>query len=343
VIITNREIEAAMTQRRVFGKLGDGTEIDEVVITAGELSVSIISWGAVIRDLRYRGQSRTLGFERLEDYPAHSPHCGAIAGRYANRIAEGRFTLDGTNYQLDRNEGGRNHLHGGTKAFGKRPWQIIEASNDSVTLQLVSADGEAGYPGQVTATCRYQVTDDNALTLTLEAITDRATIINLAGHSYFNLDGSADILSHELQINADHYTPVDQYLIPTGEISTVAGTPFDFRQLRAVKSETQAYDHNFVLNTPANATPRTIATVIGPASRTRLDVESTEPGVQFYDAAKLNVPVPGLHGRRYGPHGGLALEAQRFPDTPNHPNFGSAVLRPSETYRQITCYRFSAI
>ena len=339
-----------MTQRRLFGQLTDGTQIDEVVISAGDLSVAIISWGAVIRDLRYRGQSRVLGFEKLEDYPAHSPHCGAIAGRYANRIAEGRFTLDGIAYQLDRNEGGRNHLHGGSKAFGKRPWQIVDAADDNVTLRLVSADGEAGYPGQLTATCQYRAAADGSLTLTLEAVTDRATIVNLAGHSYFNLDGGADILSHDLQINADHYTPVDAELIPTGEIAAVAGTAFDFRQPRAIKDNAakgqnhseQKFDHNFVINTPASATPRPIATVTGPLSRTRLVVESTEPGVQFYDAAKMNVPVPGLDGKHYGPHAGLCLEAQRFPDTPNHPNFGSAVLRPCETYRQITRYRFSS-
>jgi aldose 1-epimerase len=335
-----------MTTRRVFGKLGDGTEIEEVVITAGELRVAIISWGAVIRDLSYHGQPRVLGFDKFDDYPAYSSHFGAIAGRYANRIAAGRFTLDGTTYQLDCNDGGRNHLHGGAKAFGKRPWQVVDAGRDTAQLQLISADGESGYPGQVTASCRYQVTDDNALTLTLEAVTDRATIINLAGHSYFNLDGLADILSHEVQISADHYTPVDAQLIPTGVISPVAGTPFDFRGLRAVRDDgtggSQAYDHNFVINTPASTTPRQIATVIGPASRTRLDVASTEPGVQFYDAAKLNVPVPGLKGRHYGAHGGLCLEAQRFPDTPNQPHFGSAVLRPGETYRQITSYRFSS-
>lgn len=335
-----------MTQRRVFGRLTDGTQIDEVVISAGDLSVAIIAWGAVIRDLRYRGASRVLGFERLEDYPAHSPHCGAIAGRYANRIAEGRFTLDGIACQLDRNEAGRNHLHGGSKAFGKRPWQIIDAADDSVTLRLVSADGEAGYPGRLTANCQYQAATDGSLTLTLEAVTDRATIVNLAGHSYFNLDGEADILLHELQINADHYTPVDADLIPTGEISAVAGTAFDFRQPRAIRdnaADGQKFDHNFVINTPAGPTPRPIATVTGPISRTRLVVESTEPGVQFYDAAKLKIPVPGLNGRPYGPHAGLCLEAQRFPDTPNHPNFGNAILRPGETYRQVTRYRFSQL
>lgn len=333
-----------MTTRRVFGKLGDGTEIEEVVIGAGELSVAIISWGAVIRDLRYRRQPRVLGFDKFADYPAYSSHFGAIAGRYANRIAGGHVTLDGVAYQLDCNEGGRNHLHGGAKAFGKRPWQVVDASRDSVTLRLVSADGESGYPGELTAVCHYQVADDSSLTLVLEAATDKPTIINLAGHSYFNLDGAADILAHEVQIAADHYTPVDAQLIPTGAISPVAGTPFDFRTSRTVKSASgQTYDHNFVINTPASETPRAIATVIGPMTRTRLDVASTEAGVQFYDAAKLKTPVPGLEGRQYGAHAGLCLEAQFFPDTPNHPQFGNAVLRPGEVYRQITSYRFSTI
>lgn len=332
-------------QRTQFGKLGDGSEIEEIVIAGGDLKVSIISWGAVIRDLRYRGEARVLGFDRLEYYLAQSPYFGCIAGRYANRIADGRFTLDGKSYQLNLNEAGRTHLHGGTKGFAKLPWQVMEATEDSVLLRLISPDGDQGYPGTVTTTCRYRIESGDTLSLTLEARTDRPTIINLAAHSYFNLDGTTDTLSHELQIAAAHYTPVDERLIPTGELRGVAGTPFDFMSARQVRLETgtgrQAYDHNFVVAREASPTPRHVATLTGPRSHTRMEVLSTEPGVQFYDGAKLAVNAPGLDGRHYGANAGLCLEPQRFPDTPNHPEFGSAVLRPGETYRQVTQYRFS--
>jgi aldose 1-epimerase len=336
-----------MTTRRVFGKLSDGHEIEEITLAAGDLRVAIITWGAVIRDLSYLGESRVLGFDRLDHYLSHSPYFGAIAGRYANRIAEGRFTLDGVTYQLDRNDHGRGHLHGGVKGFAKLPWQVVDVADDSVTLRLISPDGDQGYPGQVTATCRYVVGADNSLTLELGATTDKPTIVNLAAHSYFNLDGSADILSHDLQIAADHYTPVDEHLIPTGEIRAVAGTPFDFRSLRSVRLEgptgRQAYDHNFAITAPASHAPRRIATLTSLAGRTRMDVLSTTPGVQFYDGAKLQIPVPGLHGRTYGANAGLCLEPQFFPDTPNKPQFGNATLRPGVSYRQVTSYRFSSL
>lgn len=335
------------TQRKPFGKLPDGSEIEEITIAGGDLKVSVISWGAVIRDLRYRGEARVLGFDRLEYYLAQSPYFGCIAGRYANRIADGRFTLDGKSYQLDLNEGGRTHLHGGAKGFAKLPWQVIEAEADSVLLRLVSPDGDQGYPGTVTASCRYRIENGDTLSLTLDALTDRPTIVNLAAHSYFNLDGTPDTLSHELEIAAAHYTPVDERLIPTGELRGVAGTPFDFLKSRPVRLMTesgrQAYDHNFVIAREASPTPRHVATLTGPRSRTRMEVLSTEPGVQFYDGAKLAVKAPGLGGRAYGANAGLCLEPQRFPDTPNHPAFGSAVLRPGETYRQVTQYRFSSL
>ena len=334
-------------QRKHFGKLDDGSEIEEITLGDGDLKASIISWGAVIRDLRYRGETRVLGFDRLDHYLTASPYFGCIAGRYANRIADGRFTLDGKSYQLDLNEGGRTHLHGGAKGFAKLPWQVMEASGDSVLLRLISPDGDQGYPGTVTATCRYRIENGDTLSLTLEARTDRPTIINLAAHSYFNLDGTADTLSHELEIAAAHYTPVDARLIPTGELRGVAGTPFDFLSARPVRLETatgrQAYDHNFVIAREASPTPRPVATLTGPKSRTRMEVLSTEPGVQFYDGATLAVNAPGLEGRTYGANAGLCLEPQRFPDTPNHPEFGSAALRPGETYRQVTVYRFSTI
>jgi aldose 1-epimerase len=339
---------ATMTaQRKIFGRLADGTEIDEVTLRAGDLTASIISWGAVIRDLTYRGTSRVLGFDRLDHYVAHSPYFGSLVGRYANRISNGRFTLDGTTYQLERNDKGVGHLHGGSHSFGKRPWQLVDAGIDWALLRLISVDGDQHYPGQIEITCRYSIHNGCGLRLEVTGKSDRATLCNLATHSYFNLDGTPDILSHEISIAADHYTPVDERLIPTGEIRPVAGTTFDFRMPRPVMLQTasgrQAYDHNFVIARERATAPREIARLIGPRSKTVMTTHSTEPGLQFYDGAKLNVPVPGLDGRLYGANAGLCLEPQLFPDTPNRPDFGNAVLRPGETYRQITEYRFASL
>ncbi|TXH36581.1 MAG: galactose mutarotase [Rhodospirillaceae bacterium] len=330
---------------RHFGTLPDGTRIEEVTIRADGISASIISWGAVIRNVLLDGShSVVLGFDRLEHYLAHSPYFGALVGRCANRIAEGRFDLDGVTYQLSLNEGGRTHLHGGPQGFAHQPWQVDEVAGDMVSLRLLSPDGAEGYPGQVEVTCRYQLAD-RQLIITLEGRTDRPTVLNLAGHSYFNLEGAADTLGHLLEIPASHYTPTDGRLIPTGEIAPVENTALDFRTARPVLHENQgerfAYDHNFIIDQAPSPQPRFAARLVGPATGICLEVWSTEPGLQLYDGGKLDVPVPGLDGRTYGPNAGLCLEAQRFPDAINHPNFGNVVLRPGETYRQVTEYRFS--
>ncbi len=334
-----------MAVGHLFGNLADGTPIHEVGIRRGDLSASVITYGAVIRDLVFQRRPLVLGFETLDNYIKYSPHFGAIAGRYANRIAAGHVELDGAAYQLSLNEGGKTHLHGGFHGFGRKPWRITDLSEHAVQLRLVSPDGEEGYPGEVEVTCQYSIDDDNCLRITLEGRTDRPTILNLAGHSYFNLDDTADTLSHLLEIPASHYTPVNAQLIPTGEIASVENSSLDFRVTRPVRDEGQttafAYDHNFVIAREQAKTPHLAARLTGPATRTCLEVRSTEPGLQFYDGSKLNVPVAGLGGRRYGPHAGLCLEPQLFPDTPNHANFGSAILRPGETYRQITEYRLS--
>lgn len=330
---------------RNFGALPDGTQIDEVNIQADGISASIISWGAVIRNVCLDGShSVVLGFDRLEHYLVHSPYFGALVGRYANRIAHGRFDLDGATYQLSLNEGGRTHLHGGPQGFAHQPWQIDDLAEDMVSLRLLSPDGAEGYPGQVDVTCRYQLAG-RRLIVALEGRTDRPTILNLAGHSYFNLEGTGDTLGHLLEIPATHYTPTNEWLIPTGEIAAVENTPLDFREARPVLHLIQgrrfAYDHNFIIGTAPSPEPRFAARLTGPVTGIRLEVWSTEPGLQFYDGGKLNVPVPGLNGRTYGPNAGLCLEAQRFPDAINHANFGNVILRPGETYRQVTEYRFS--
>ena len=339
-----------MTQRP-FGHLADGTEITEITITAGSLHAKVLTWGTVLRDLRLDsvGHPLVLGLNSIEDYVAHSPHFGATAGRFANRIADGRFELDGRAYQLTRNENGRTHLHGGGEhGFGKRPWTLLEATDSALLLELVSDDGEAGYPGTLTARCRYEITSPDTLHIELTAETDAPTIVNLAHHSYFNLSGTADILDHRLQIAADAYTPVDADLIPTGEIRPVDGTVFYFGDLRPIRLEADGerirYDHNFVLaETTARAAPVFAVRAQSANGGVTMTMSTTEPGVQFYDGAKVNCPATGLDGRRYGSSAGFCLEAQCFPDAPNHPNFPSPVLRPGETYRHVTEYRFELV
>ncbi len=330
----------------IFGTTPDGDEIREVAIAAGELSVRIITLGAIIRDLRLAGVDHplVLGFDRLEDYLQHSPHFGAVVGRSANRIGRGRFSIDGNDYQLSLNEG-RNHLHGGFRGFGSRPWRLVDHAAASVTLALDSPDGEEGYPGAVATELRYLVEAPATLRMEITATTDAPTLVNLAQHSYFNLDNSATILDHQARIFADAYTPTDGGEIPTGEIVAVAGSVYDFRAARPIRQmrggERVVFDKNFVVDRAKSSSPRPHARLHSPKSGVTLDIASTEPGVQFYDGYMMRVPVPGLDGRTYLVNGGCCFEPQAFPDAPNHPGFPSSILRPGETYRQSTLYSFS--
>ena len=332
-----------------YGVLPDGSEIEEVTIAAGDLSAKIITLGAVIRDVRLSGVGHplVLGFEKLEDYVSHSPHFGAVAGRYANRIAAGRLVIDGNPHRLTVNESGRNHLHGGETGFGKRAWRLIAHDGRSVTLAITAADGEEGYPGRVEAICRYSIEAPATLKYEAEATTDAPTVVNLAQHSYFNLDDSADVLDHRLQISADEYTPVDGFKIPSGEILPVAGTDYDFRSTRPIRrmkdGRRVVYDINYVVSRQKTGVLRPVARLESGKSGLALAVSSTEPGVQFYDGCMMNIPAAavGLDGRRYGVNSGCCFEPQFFPDSPNHPDFPSAVLRPGETYRQTTLFAFS--
>jgi aldose 1-epimerase len=325
----------------------DGDDIHEVVIAAGVLTVTVITLGAVIRDVRLAGVDHplVLGFDRAEDYLLHSPHFGAVAGRSANRIGRGRFAIDGRPYQVSLNENGRHHLHGGFNGFGKRNWRLAANDAASVTLAILSPDGEEGYPGKVEATVRYSVEAPGTIRMEAAAVTDAPTLVNLAQHSYFNLDDSPDILNHRAQIYADSYTPTDADNIPTGEVLSVAGSDFDFRTLRPIRQMRDGgrvvYDKNFVVDRRKSAVPRPHARLVSPKNGVSLVIASTEPGVQFYDGVSMNVPVPGLGGRRYGVDGGCCFEPQFFPDAPNHPGFPSSVLRPGEAYRQTTTFAFS--
>jgi aldose 1-epimerase len=331
---------------RVFGSY-DGTDIIEVTIRSeAGAEARIITYGAVVRDLvvpsKNGPQRVVLGFDSLENYIEHSPYFGATPGRFANRIGHGRFTLDGIVYEIDKNQAGTHTLHGGSRGFGKRPWSVVTADTRSATLALVSEDGDMGFPGRVVASCTLVMLEPATLHIVYTATTDKPTPLNLAHHSYFNLDGGPDILDHHLTLAADFYTPTDADLIPTGEIRAVEGTPYDFRVDRPIRREEDGklvhYDTNFVLRS-ANLLGHA-ATAWSPRSDVTLEAWTTEPGIQFYDAAKLSTPVAGLDGAPYGPYAGFCLEAQRFPDAVNKPHFPSAILRPGEVYRQTTEYRF---
>ena len=336
-----------MAETTVFGTLPDGTAVEEVTIAAGDLSARIITLGAIVRDVRLAGVGHplVLGFDDLDGYLHHSPYFGAVVGRFANRIGGGRLTLDGKPYRLVVNEKDRTQLHGGPDGFGRRNWRIAARDTASVTLMLTSPDGDQGYPGNLEATCRYAIEAPSTLHFDAEATTDAPTVVNLAQHSYFNLDDSPDILDHRVAIDADAYTPTDEYLVPTGEIRPVDGTGYDRRALAPIRltrdGKRFAYDINLVVASAKSATTRHQARLESAKNGVTLDVWSTEPGVQFYDGAYVNVGVPGLGGRRYGANSGVCFEPQIFPDAPNHDSFPSAVLRPGETYRQATRFAFS--
>lgn len=341
---------------RLFGEL-DGEPVYEVTLRSDNgTEAKVITWSAAIRDLIVHAGGNTqrvvLGLDTLEDYVRHSPYFGAIAGRYANRIAHGRFRLGEKTYQLSRNWKGEHSLHGGARGFGKRPWQLAGHDASSVTLTLFSPDGDEGYPGNLTATCTYRLVG-STLRVELGAVADAETPVNLAQHSHFNLDQTPSILDHTLQLAADFYTPTDADLIPTGEIRAVAGTPYDFREPRPLRMTDPAsggsfhYDINFVLRrdrlVPSGVEDMSLAhagTFASPASGVSLEVWTNQPGLQVYDGWMTNVAVAGLDGVRYGANAGLCLEPQVFPDSPNRPHFPDAVLRPGRTYRQITEYRF---
>ncbi|MBB3233817.1 aldose epimerase family protein [Phyllobacterium endophyticum] len=322
-----------------------GEPVFQVTIRSPAGAVArILNWGAVIRDLQIpltdgALQRVVLGFDEFGDYPARSPYFGALVGRYANRIAAGRFQLDGKTVQLDLNEHGIQTLHGGSGGVSQRLWTIAALTRSSVTLAMNLPDGDQGFPGSMDVQCTYSLVDDLTLRVEVEAVTDAPTVANFAQHSYFNLDGSSDIRNHKLRILADAYTPVDGNLIPTGEIAAVGETAYDFRLPRRIgTSGSTLYDHNFVLSEPISDGMRFAASLVA-GNGLAMQVHTSEPGLQFYDGAKI-AAVTGHGGTQYGPHAGLCLEAQHFPDSPNQPQFPGTALRPGETYRQRTEFRF---
>jgi len=342
---------------RHYGKLADGTEVTLATLNnSNGVELDIISYGGIITrmvvpDAGGRFGDIVLGLDTLDAYVASNPYFGALIGRYGNRIANGRFEIDGNTYQLDTNDGD-NHLHGGVQGFDKKNWGMEPFVTDhsaGVVMTLVSPDGDQGYPGRLDTRVTYELTDNNELDMHFSATTDKPTIVNLTQHSYFNLAGTGDILGHQLMIDADRYTPVGKGLIPTGELLTVAGTPFDFRQPKPIGRDIQAddaqlelglgYDHNFVLKDTADDELVLAARVTEPTSGRVLEVLTVEPGVQFYSGNFLDGTLNGK-GQTWQYRSGFCLEPQHFPDSPNEPGFPSTVLRPGETYNTRIVYRF---
>lgn len=342
-------------EKSMFGRLSDGTVVESYLLRNGRgLAAKLTTYGASLTELWVPDRAGrladvVLGLDNLEAYLAPHPFFGGTIGRYANRIAKGRFALDGNEYQLAINNPPHS-LHGGKIGFDRRAWKAEALDNPggaAVRFTYLSTDGEENYPGNVHVTVTYTLTEADELKLEYSAETDQATPINLTNHSYFNLAASGDILGHRLYLNSDQYTPVDATLIPTGEIRTVADTPFDFRGLMAIGehiaeiTDIGGYDHNFVVNGQAGAL-RIAARLVEPGSGRQMEMWTTEPAIQFYSGIHLDGSVVGKDRVAYRKFGGLCLETQHYPDSPNHPNFPSAILRPGSRFRSETLYKFSA-
>lgn len=320
------------------------------------MEVQIMNYGAIITKIMVPDKNKViedvvLGFDSVADYIKDSPYFGAVVGRYGNRIAAGKFSLDGKNYSLAAQNNGQ-HLHGGLKGFDKKVWKTLSQKPGSLTLSYLSKDGEEGFPGNLEVQVTYTLTEDNAIAMDYTAKTDQATVLNICNHSYFNLTGNVkrDVLDHTIQLNAPFFIPVDKVLIPTGEVKSVKGGPFDFTSPKKIGLEINAadeqiafgggYDHCYAFDKAPGAYAK-IAHVEEPVSGRVMEVFTTEPGVQFYTGNNLDGHLIGKYGAKYNKRTGFCLETQHYPDSPNKPNFPSTVLRPGETYTSKTVYQFS--
>jgi len=349
-------------KKPAFGKTKDGQPVGIYTLTnTGGMEVAITNYGGVVVSIKTPDRSGkfadvVLGFDTFDAYLNNTPFFGALVGRYGNRIAKARFTLDGHEYHLAANDNG-NTLHGGLKGFDKRLWQAKDVSTKEIPaleLTCLSKDGEEGFPGNLSVTVTYSLTPKNELKIDYAATTDKDTVLNLTNHSYFNLagQGERDILSHLMMINADRFTPVDATLIPTGELKSVAGTPLDFRKPTAIGARIddddqqmkfgRGYDHNFVLNRKGGELILA-ARVTEPSSGRVLEVLTTQPGLQFYTGNFLDGTIHGKAGKVYPRRSAFCMETQHFPDSPNQPQFPTAVLKPGEHFQSTTVFRFSTV
>ena len=350
------------THKRAFGKTGDGKQVDLYVLSnKNGVEVDITNFGAAVVSLKVpdrhgKTDDVVLGYDDLDGYLHDKSYFGATVGRYANRIAHGKFTLNGTTYTLAKNDG-ENHLHGGVRGFNKVVWEAKDVSiAGAAALQLnyLSKDGEEGYPGNLSVQVTYTLTNNNELKIDYAATTDKDTVLNLTHHSYFNLagQGKGDILQHQLLLHASRFTPVDATLIPTGEIRSVKGTPLDFASATAIGSRIgqddeqlklgHGYDHNFVLDGGTEGAPVLAAQVYEPSSGRVMEVWTTQPGVQFYSGNFLDDTIRGKSGSTYRRRAAFCLETQHFPDSPNKPNFPSTILKPGSQFKSSTTYKFSS-
>ncbi len=343
-----------------WGQTPQGQPVEIYTLTnARGMEARIITYGGIlvslrVPDLRGKFADVVAGFDSLDGYVGQPPppFFGALIGRYANRIGNAAFTLDGVQYTLDKNDG-PNSLHGGFHGFDKKVWTAKPIGNNSLQLTYLSKNGEEGYPGNLSVTVIYTLTKNNELRIDYSATTDKDTVLNLTNHSYFNLAGQGvgDILGHLVTINADRYTPVDKTLIPTGEVAPVAGTPFDFRTPHTIGERIgvndeqltygRGYDHNFVLNRKGTSL-ELAARVVEPQSGRVLEVLTTQPGLQFYTGNQLDGSIHGKGGAVYRQHAAFCMETQHFPDSPNHPKFPTTELKPGQRYHEITVFKFSS-
>lgn len=347
----NNNNEGMDNATELFGQLDDGSDVAQFTLTnRNGIEVKITNFGGIITSLRVPDRDGTfenivLGFDNLDDYMGEHPYFGALIGRYGNRIEGGRFELDGATYRLAANDGD-NHLHGGERGFDKVLWDAELVNEQTLKLSYLSEDGEEGYPGNLNVTATYTLTDDNELRLDFVAETDRPTSVNLTAHSYFNLSGdlSKTILDHSLKLHADRFTPVNEQLIPTGDIAPVEDTPFDFTDYKRIGDEIGSveggYDHNFVISDFDNSV-KLAAELVDSQSGRKMSVFTNEPGIQFYSGNFLDGTLAGPDGTPYEQYSGLCLEPQHFPNSPNEPAFPSTILQPDETYKSTIMYSFS--
>jgi aldose 1-epimerase len=351
-----KEIGQMSANTESFGKTPDGKQVDLYILTnTSGITAKITNFGGILVSLEVPDRHGnladiTLGFDKLDGYLGEHPYFGAIVGRYANRIGKAVFKLDGVEYKLAANNS-ENHLHGGIKGFDKRVWRLedigVTTDGTMVKLSYISEDGEEGYPGNLACSVIYTLTEDDKLKISYEAETDKKTVVNLTNHSYYNLagQGNGDILDHELMLNADKYTVVDEGLIPTGENRNVDSTPMDFTKPMTIGSRIEkvegGYDHNYVLNSGGGSLALA-AKVYEPTSGRVMEIYTDQPGVQFYTGNFLDGSITGKDGKVYKKHYGFCLETQHFPDSPNKPDFPSVVLKPGQKYATETVHKFYA-